>query len=582
MRLLDTIAGQFIEVFNLRRRPRYAILSHTWSLEGEQTYQELKTIQESYFPAGSCPPNDARAQPSSGSQLSPWPPQSSDSIWDDPRLSPKIFKACQTARLNGYRYIWIDSCCIDKSSSSELSEAINSMYMWYRNAGMCYVYLADVPGLSYLALSAPYSAFRTSRWFARGWTLQELLAPQRIVFLSQTWSALGTKVTLKKALEEITGISGEVLLCEVPLDRISVARRMSWAAARETTRVEDRAYSLFGIFDVNLPTLYGEGDRAFQRLQEEILRRIPDQSLFAWSEAPFYTNVVDETNSSLSKTAEPSRIFRASKGPNIVLALSSTSRTILEAQGYTVEFHESSTHIPDDRTYDLLIYMRDSRGTGEEGPSTSPPSSVLSKSLKLTTFHRLREDRPLTMWVIHGPHTLDLLRGLEPSSSGPSDIDTYDPQQTTVTRQMVSRRVQDDSINSPLICFAPTEIPPSTYSDSDGLVETLHLTLEPNYSHDFYHVHVEISTIEREAQPPPLRSLSSSQVQLVTTGREVFAADSRERLPKTEQHLIPPWTDPDDHVGNEGGEEALKEPSVAESGLGSRGRVSKWFRRWRK
>ena len=202
--------------------------------------------------------------------------------------------ACETVRLNGYRYIWIDSCCIDKSSSSELSEAINSMYAWYRDTDICFVYLADVPDSPFSALSAPGSPFRTSRWFTRGWTLQELIAPRRIVFLSQAWSAFGTKVTLKKPLEEITGISGEVLLCEVALDQISVARRMSWAAARETTRIEDRAYCLFGIFDVNLPTLYGESDRAFQRLQEEILKRIPDQSFFAWSEAPFYTNVVDD------------------------------------------------------------------------------------------------------------------------------------------------------------------------------------------------------------------------------------------------------------------------------------------------
>ena len=201
-------------------------------------------------------------------------------IWDDHRLSAKIREACAVARSNGYRYIWIDSCCIDKSSSSELSEAINSMYEWYGRADVCYAYLADVPpGADH---QAEDSAFRKSRWFTRGWTLQELIAPRRVEFLSKDWAPVGSKHVLVRLVESVTKINSNALLHLESLDKFSVAQRLSWAANRETTRREDRAYSLLGIFDIHMPTLYGEGDRAFRRLQELIMQRVPDQSLFAW------------------------------------------------------------------------------------------------------------------------------------------------------------------------------------------------------------------------------------------------------------------------------------------------------------
>ncbi|KAM5545418.1 hypothetical protein V8D89_001031 [Ganoderma adspersum] len=206
-------------------------------------------------------------------------PTPSRSIWDDPELSPKIRRACEVARADGYEYIWIDSCCIDKSSSSELSEAINSMYAWYGGAHVCYAYLADVPaGDNHRGRT---SWFRESRWFRRGWTLQELIAPLHLMFLSQDWAVIGPKYALVGIVQEITGISDEALLHITSLDQFSVAQRLSWASIRVTTRVEDLAYSLLGIFDINMPTLYGEGERALRRLQEQIMQRIPDQSLFA-------------------------------------------------------------------------------------------------------------------------------------------------------------------------------------------------------------------------------------------------------------------------------------------------------------
>ena len=154
------------------------------------------------------------------------------------------------------------------------------MYTWYAKARVCYAYLADVPaGGNHHRVMSP---FRKSRWFARGWTLQELIAPLEVVFLSSDWAVVGRKNVLADLIEEITGIGIEALVHVESLDQFSVAQRLSWAARRETTRVEDQAYSLLGIFDIHVPTLYGEGDRAFRRLQEEIMRRIPDQSLFAW------------------------------------------------------------------------------------------------------------------------------------------------------------------------------------------------------------------------------------------------------------------------------------------------------------
>ncbi|KAM5540126.1 hypothetical protein V8D89_006266 [Ganoderma adspersum] len=170
------------------------------------------------------------------------------------------------------------------------------MFAWYQGADICYSYLADVPTKDDARKDG--SAFRGSRWFKRGWTLQELIAPRNLMFLSKGWTVLGSKEEFAELVNAITGISVDALSQKVPLYSFSVAQRLSWVARWETTRVEDRAYSLLGIFDINMPTLYGEGERAFQRLQEEILRRIPDQSIFAWGNASVYlgTQMLDFDN----------------------------------------------------------------------------------------------------------------------------------------------------------------------------------------------------------------------------------------------------------------------------------------------
>ncbi|KAI0774840.1 heterokaryon incompatibility protein-domain-containing protein [Trametes elegans] len=238
MWLLRTNTAE-LEYFNSPRDVKggYAILSHVWQ-DREQSFQELQAL---------------RAQLASESSGSPARLRT--------LVSTKIRECCTLAEAHGYAWLWVDTCCIDRASSAELSEAINSMFMWYARAQVCYAYLHDVPGPG---------ATRGARRAAD------------MLFLSQDWTALGTKAGLAKVLEDVTGVDADVLTFRRPLGDVSVARRMWWASARQTTRVEDQAYCLMGIFDVHMSTIYGEGPRAFFRLQEEILRRTSDQSLFAW------------------------------------------------------------------------------------------------------------------------------------------------------------------------------------------------------------------------------------------------------------------------------------------------------------
>ncbi|KAI0658051.1 hypothetical protein C8Q70DRAFT_198246 [Cubamyces menziesii] len=315
MRLLDTETGQFHEIANPTDE-LYAILSHTWNPEGEQSYQDLRNIQVTYeapsllglvlFFVGSLllhllPSSIPYSNETSSAPVSTllvlylviplswarpllesvgrsW---SSSSVLTDPRLSEKIRGACAYARANGHRYIWIDSGCIDKSSSAELSEAINAMYNWYRRATVCYVYLSDVAD-AVKEEAEDDGEFHRSRWHTRGWTLQELLAPAAVVFLSKDWRYLGTKFTLARHLQHHLSIPSSVLTCQVAVDTCSVAQRLLWAARRRTTRVEDKAYCLMGLFNVNMPLLYGEGDRAFHRLQQAIWAHTADHTIFAW------------------------------------------------------------------------------------------------------------------------------------------------------------------------------------------------------------------------------------------------------------------------------------------------------------
>jgi hypothetical protein len=243
--------------------PRYAILSHTWGKE-EVTFEDLR-------------------KPNHTSKLG----------------YKKIDGCCKQAQLGGFEWVWIDTCCIDKSSSAELSETINSMFAWYERSSICYIYLEDVPSAHPHDHKAQGSAFRSSRWFTRGWTLQELLASKRRQIFDSSWQRIDfhshegaipyyLEQSEADLLSEITGIPSLCLWDDdasnfrTALSTLSVSVRMSWASRRTTTRVEDMAYCLLGIFEVNMPLLYGEGSRAFIRLQEEIIRKTPDETIFCW------------------------------------------------------------------------------------------------------------------------------------------------------------------------------------------------------------------------------------------------------------------------------------------------------------
>ena len=220
--------------------PPYGILSHTWGDDDEEvTFQDLKNGLEKK------------------------------------KVGFKKIQFCaEQATRDGLQYFWVDTCCIDKSNNAELSEAIVSMFRWYRNATKCYVYLVDVsvngqdpPSQSFQSWGP---AFRKSRWFTRGWTLQELIAPPFVEFFSIEGKLLGDKKSLERQVHEITGIAVQALQGH-SISRFSVAERLSWAESRETKREEDKAYSLLGMFKAYMPPLYGEGiENAFRRLREEI------------------------------------------------------------------------------------------------------------------------------------------------------------------------------------------------------------------------------------------------------------------------------------------------------------------------
>ncbi|KAF2183663.1 hypothetical protein K469DRAFT_667871 [Zopfia rhizophila CBS 207.26] len=227
--------------------PPYAILSHTWKEGQEITFKDLM---------------DGTGQSKTG--------------YD------KIRFCGQQAERDGLRYFWVDTCCIDKSNHVELQEAINSMFRWYQNAAKCYVYLSDVSTAKRTA-SDEFSeftwelAFRESRWFTRGWTIQELLAPRSVKFFSREGKQLGDKRTLERRIHEITGIA-ILVLRGTPLCEFSVEERLSWAKSRQTTRKEDKAYSLLGIFGIYMLPNYGEGEEnAFKRLQKKIDKPSHDQ-----------------------------------------------------------------------------------------------------------------------------------------------------------------------------------------------------------------------------------------------------------------------------------------------------------------
>jgi hypothetical protein len=246
MRLIKVITLQLEEFFG-ENIPPYAILSHTWgSPKEELSYEDI---------------NASPVPQKSGMQ--------------------KIKYLCNQAVKDGLSWAWCDTCCIDKSSSAELSESINSMFQWYQNANVCYAYLSDVSTAG--DHQNTMNQVRRSRWFTRGWTLQELLAPEKVCFYGRDWNFLGDKRSLVGYLGDITGVNFGALTGPWALPSYSIATRMSWASSRTTTRTEDQAYCMLGILGVHMSLLYGEGQNAFRRLQEELIKISDDETIFAHS-----------------------------------------------------------------------------------------------------------------------------------------------------------------------------------------------------------------------------------------------------------------------------------------------------------
>ncbi|RKK25689.1 hypothetical protein BFJ66_g7587 [Fusarium oxysporum f. sp. cepae] len=299
MRLLNVVDERLESFFDENEIPPYGVLSHRWGKD-EITFQDLT--------------------------------QGSLQDFQDRQSFSKIWYLLDRADKDGLSYVWVDTCCIDKSSSAELSEAINSMFRWYQQSRKCYVYLDDFDALSnrkniyhessdgsdrVAILDESETSFFDSLWFTRGWTLQELIAPRNVEFYDKNWIYFGSRdLTLLDRICKRTGIWPQLFReprCACPserghsafavrdgicagcqgldtlpqtLDSFAVSIKMSWASSRITTRKEDAAYCLLGLFNLNMPLLYGEGDKALLRLQEAIVRQSKDQSVLIWRARP--------------------------------------------------------------------------------------------------------------------------------------------------------------------------------------------------------------------------------------------------------------------------------------------------------
>lgn len=306
MRLINTQTLELKEFFN-ENIPSYSILSHCWGSE-EITYQE-------------------------------WQAWRSDPGWKEhgwkasKKGYQKILNFCQLSRelymvrkksgeiihrskvppsaLGSFAEIewaWVDTMCIDKTSSTELTEAINSMFAWYLKSAVCIAFLEDVAD----GQGGAQPNIRSSRWFTRGWTLQELIAPSHVEFYTVSWQQCANKSEDAALISSITSIPMDVLRRSKPVSEFPVATRFSWARARTTTRVEDIAYCLLGIFGIEMPLLYGEGIKAFRRLQEEIIKHGVDHSILTWRLPQ------DDPSTNYSALAETPRNFYHYEGFRIL------------------------------------------------------------------------------------------------------------------------------------------------------------------------------------------------------------------------------------------------------------------------
>ncbi|KAB5523852.1 heterokaryon incompatibility protein-domain-containing protein [Coniochaeta sp. 2T2.1] len=355
MRLLHTGTLKFQD-FAESTLPPYAILSHTWDESEEVSLQDM---------------------------ISPY--QSTK------RGYVKITETCRLARSQGLDYAWIDTCCIDKTSSAELTESINSMFRWYHKASVCFVYLSDL----HTAVAGPEMA--QCAWFSRGWTLQELLAPSTLGFYNSSWIMVGTKAQLEKDVSDITRIPATAIRGIIPLKSFSVAQKMSWASQRVTTRTEDVAYCLLGLFDIHMPLIYGEGSRAFRRLQEEISTQASDLTLFSWvpaETAPGYCSMLASSPSEFEHCVEITAYMLLEPLPRHDDDDDLTYRYILPL-GYrlTTGLSHISIHI---RKYGPALFVRETEPTLHEVSVEAMAKSPLLNSAVETFYVSINLDTSIT------------------------------------------------------------------------------------------------------------------------------------------------------------------------------------------
>ncbi|KAF9884848.1 hypothetical protein FE257_001191 [Aspergillus nanangensis] len=424
MRLLNVSTLELVE-FPADRIPPYAILSHTW---GDEEVLFNDVIHKT---------------------------------GNTKRAFTKLQGAAEQALSDGFAHIWVDTCCINKDSSAELSEAINSMFVWYQKADACYAYLSDVE----VSAESP-KTISHCRWFTRGWALQELLAPKNVVFFSRDWVRLGTKIDHCEIISRLTGIHVSYLCHTETLDHASIAQRMSWASYRNTTRPEDVAYCLMGLFSVNMPLLYGEGSRSFLRLQEEIMRQSDDESIFAWYDprepVGFSHGLLATSPAQFAHSGsivsyqnwerrQPYSVTNRGLRINLPLKLSKSGREI-----YTASLNCLFPDSYDDDTF-IGIYLQkvsgDDQYTRVRGNELCQVQS--DRGIQQTIYVRHYEQRSLQEYT-RGlfPHHILLLRPMS-NSSGYSLVET-----------LPRREKSDRPLNPGLTSSTPVDMEPAALSNA--------------------------------------------------------------------------------------------------------------------
>lgn len=395
----------------------YAILSHRWADDPnhEVLFADIEEVDQVQY--GQTPDENSRII------------KNIQYIGSHPGYKPgypKIQGAARRALEDGHAFVWIDTCCIDKSSSAELSEAINSMWMWYKLSSVCYVYLADV-------VNNTDEEFRKSTWWTRGWTLQELLAPRGLIFFTTRWSVLGCKRDMDLIISEITQIDANVVNGTIDLHSVSIAQRMCWASNRRTTRVEDMAYCLLGIFEVNMSLIYGEGANAFLRLQQEIIRGSDDETIFAWRDYTMHPYTLH------GMLADSPRAFAGSSKVTHYRDTDSRSPYTMTNKGLSLMTSVSgeddrkfaiSLHCPNPETLDSNIHISLAKisTTTEQYARVrcsewAAVPSIASKTRRSTIYVKQHYDASL--YDYHYDHwgTIDLLRVLQTEDAGSPKLD---------------------------------------------------------------------------------------------------------------------------------------------------------------